>query len=337
MAIFVLSILAFHLHGAAGSVLSPGEMQKLMGLGINLGNRLDLWEQPNRTVKESFFEDYKKAGFTNVRIPVCWHNHTMMAAPYTIDPDFLDLVENVVNWSMARGMVTILNTHHEKWLDLKGWFDKKLPRLKAIWTQISERFKNHDQKLLFEIFNEPHLMTTDDLNTMNSAILPIIRENNPTRIVLLMGLKFGNPSWLVSRKSSDYKIPADKQLMLEIHNYDPFKYAGSNPTQLSWGSEDDYSELNEWVSSLKEWSANHSLPIYYGEFGVRNQQTAANGRDKWYQAHYKIISENGWGASVWNDGDGHLIYNYDTGAWNSDILKDLGKSIASVSEPSLVV
>lgn len=314
------------LHGILAATLTPTEMQKLMGLGINLGNRLDLWDQANRTVEEVFFEDFKKAGFTNVRIPVCWHNHTLNYSPYTIDPGFLDWVEQVVNWSMSRGMVTILNTHHEKWLDLKGWFDRKLPRLEAIWTQIAERFKGYDQKLLFEIFNEPHLMTTDDLNTMNSAILPIIRKTNPTRIVLLMGLKFGNPSWLISKKSADFKVPSDNQLMIEIHNYDPFKYAGSNPSQMTWGSDKDYADFYEWVSEVKYWAGNHSLPIYYGEFAVTNAQTAASGRDKWYQAHYKAITENGWGASVWNDGGGHLLYNYTTREWKSDILRDLGKS-----------
>jgi endoglucanase len=326
---YIIPYLFFNAASASNDqTLTPVEMQKLMGLGINLGNRLDLWQQPNRTVQESFFDDFKKAGFANVRIPVCWHNHTLNYAPYTIDAEFLDLVEQIVDWSMARGMVTILNTHHEKWLDLKGWFDRKLPRLEAIWTQIAERFKDKDQKLLFEVFNEPHLMTTEDLNTMNSAILPIIRKTNPTRIVLLMGLKFGNPSWLVSRKSADFKIPSDKQLMMEIHNYDPFKYAGSNPTQTSWGSDEDYAALNEWVSGMKDWAGNRSLPIYYGEFAVTNAQTAATGRDKWYQAHLKVITENGWAASVWNDGGGHLLYNYTSGEWNKDILKDLGKGEA---------
>merc|ERR1711934_915740 len=92
-------------------------------------------------------------------------------------------------------MVTILNTHHEKWLDDPSAFNGKLPRLEAIWTQIAERFAGKDQTLLFEVFNEPHLMTAEQLNTMNSRILPIIRAKHPDRIVLLMGLKFGNPSW----------------------------------------------------------------------------------------------------------------------------------------------
>ena len=45
----------------ASAPLTPAEMQKKMGLGINLGNRLDLYQQPNRTVRESFFVAYKQA------------------------------------------------------------------------------------------------------------------------------------------------------------------------------------------------------------------------------------------------------------------------------------
>ena len=41
-------------------------------------------------------------------------------------------------------------------------------------------------------------MNVDQLNTMNAAILPIIREQHPQRIVLLQGLNFGNPSWLIN-------------------------------------------------------------------------------------------------------------------------------------------
>ena len=87
----------------------------------------------------------------------------------------------------------------------------------AIWTQIAERFKDKDETLLFEIFNEAHLMTADQLNTMNAAILPIIRKQNPTRVVLLQGLKFSNPTWFIQNPDA-LVVPADSQLMIEIHN-----------------------------------------------------------------------------------------------------------------------
>jgi len=308
---------------SATTPLTPAEMQKLMGFGINLGNRIDLYQQPARPVLEKYFDAYAAKGFTNVRIPVCWDMHTDETAPYAINSTFMDLVESAVDWSMSRGMVTVLNTHHEKWLDNPSAFATKLPRLEAMWTQIAERFKDKNQTLLFEIFNEPHLMTAADLNTMNSAILPIIRATNPSRVVILMGLKFGNPSWHLQNPDG-LTIPDDKQIMVEIHNYDPFKYAGAKPSQKTWGSDKDKAALTEWVDGIDTWAAKKGVKLYYGEFGCSNTQTHATGRDAWFSAHYAAIQSKGWAASVWNDGQGHLIYDYNDGTWVQDILDDLG-------------
>ena len=52
-------------------------------------------------------------------------------------------------------------------------------------------------------------------------------------------------------------------------------------------------------------------------FGMTNEQTAATGRDDWFKAHYAEITKRGWAASVWNDGGGHLIFDYHSLAWRS--------------------
>jgi hypothetical protein len=38
--------------------------------------------------------------------------------------------------------------------------------------------------------------------------------------------------------------------MLEIHNYDPFSYAGGKPSKLDWGSAADRAVSETWVG---EW------------------------------------------------------------------------------------
>jgi endoglucanase len=45
-------------------------MVKKMGVGINLGNTLEAPEEGGwaPAAKESFFDQYKQAGFTNVRV-----------------------------------------------------------------------------------------------------------------------------------------------------------------------------------------------------------------------------------------------------------------------------
>ena len=102
--------------------------------------------------------------------------------------------------------MAVLNTHHEKWLDNPSAFNSKLPRLEAIWTQIAERFKDKNQTLLFEIFNEPHLMSATQLNTMNAKVLPIIRATNPTRMVT-----HACPLFILSNLHSLAVLPADMQ------------------------------------------------------------------------------------------------------------------------------
>jgi len=113
--------------------------------------------------------------------------------------------------------------------------------------------------------------------------------------------------------------------MLEIHNYDPWSYAGGHPTQKSWGSDADKAALSLWVSGIQKWSQQYKIQVYYGEWGVTNSQTMATGRDDWFKAHADAISSNSWGGSVWNDGQGHLIYDYGTNTWQADIIKALGK------------
>jgi len=77
--------------------------------------------------------------------------------------------------------------------------------------------------------------------------------------------------------------------MLEVHNYDPFKYAGANPSQHSWGSDSDRKALTAWADGLATWAASHgNRSIYYGEFGVTNEQTTATGKDAWLQVSRRI-------------------------------------------------
>lgn len=59
--------------------LTPAEAVEGMKRGINLGNTLEPpteggWN--NGPARESYFDAYVEAGFSNVRIPVRWDQHT---------------------------------------------------------------------------------------------------------------------------------------------------------------------------------------------------------------------------------------------------------------------
>ena len=124
---------------------TPQEVIEKIKRGINIGNTLEPpteGEWNNGPLQEYYFDDYKNAGFTCIRIPVRWDKHTTETAPYVIQTSWLDRVEQVVDWGLERDLYIIINAHHEWWL-VDNYSDPNMrARFDSIWTQIAERFKN---------------------------------------------------------------------------------------------------------------------------------------------------------------------------------------------------
>jgi aryl-phospho-beta-D-glucosidase BglC (GH1 family) len=99
--------------------LTPQEAVQGMHRGINLGNTLEpptegAWN--NGPAQESYFDAYLEAGFSNIRIPVRWDQHTGNTAPFAVNEVWMNRVEEVVDWGLSRGFYITLNGHHEDWL-----------------------------------------------------------------------------------------------------------------------------------------------------------------------------------------------------------------------------
>jgi endoglucanase len=317
-----------------GLAITPAEMQAKMGMGINLGNTLEAPQEGQwaPAAKEYYFDAYKQQGFKNVRVPVRWDAHTSQSAPYTIDATWMARVEEVVGWSLARGFPTTMNVHHDDWLDDPNAFDGKLPRFVAIWEQVAEHFKGKEDNLVFECFNEPHQMTADQLNRLNAACVSTIRKSNPDRIIMISGLSWDSPQWIMS---GQLQIPEDKQLMVHVHSYDPWAYCSTSPTQHSWGSAADRAALADWIGQMDAWSKKYNLPVYYGEFGVTHAQTPSTGRVVWYQARQQAIAKVGWAGAVWDDCGDLKVYDRASNSWDQAVADALtGKGPSCPGEAS---
>jgi endoglucanase len=319
---------------AAALSITPAEFVQSMGMGINLGNTLDApeegqWAAP---AEERYFDLYKAAGFKSVRIPCQWSQHASTEPPFmTVHNKFLTRVAEVVSWSTARALPTIVNTHHDDWLDGSADtadFEQNLERLVAIWKAIGEKFASvPDELLAFEIYNEPHYnMTTEWLNKMNAAVLPVIRATNPTRIVFLGGLKFMNPRWEVQNPDAIEMLPkptpADPYLALEVHSYDPFPFCGGGATGPS---------AHQWSPSqtapfdaLKSWADGRNVSILLGEFGCTKMQSNSSGRVAWYAHMRDMVEAHGFAADVWDDSGHFALLDRGAGTWDTDVLSALG-------------
>ena len=257
---------------------SPHDMVEKMGRGINLGNVLSAPAEGDWSpaATEQYFIDVAAAGFTNVRIPIDFFgtrttgdtsgysstagtagNYTGTSADYVVSSVYLDRVEQVIDWSLNQGLVTILDFHGS---NLKSDFIKTFKvgqtaythpdserraadndKFRAIWTQLADRFKNKSEDLLFEIINEPYFyMSKADMDTLNADILAIIRGSggsNGTRNVIITGGT--GTSHEAPLQIDPNIISGDSYLIATFHYYQPFNFTSSSADSRdneSWGT-----------------------------------------------------------------------------------------------------
>jgi len=290
--------------------LTPEEAVDAMGRGINLGNTLEpptegAWN--NGPAQESYFDRYVEAGFTNVRIPVRWDEHTMNNAPYTIDASWMDRVEEVVDWGLERGLYVTLNGHHEDWLKTNYASQNLRDRYDAIWRQIIARFKDKSDLLLYEIINEPNGMTVAQVDDLNARILGIIRAEEPTRLVIYGGNVYSNAEQLY-----DAAIPDDDYIIGYFHSYDPWPFAGM--ATRNWGTENDYQQLSNKLAGAAAWSVANDVPLHISEFGAIHENDY-NSRMRYYAHYTDQLQFHNLAWSVWDDGGMFAVLNRGAGTW----------------------
>lgn len=234
------------------SVLTSIALTKQMGAGWNLGNTLEAvggetaWGNPKAT--QALMDSVKAAGFDSIRIPVAWSKFSD-ADNFVIQEAWMQRVEEVVNYALNADLYVMINIHWDE-----GWMQPTNAkkeyvnnRLAIMWTQIANRFKNYDDRLLFAGTNE--VMVDGDYgtptaeyytvqNSFNQTFVTTVRAtggNNATRFLVVQGFNTNIDHTVSFAK----KMPTDSatdRLLMEVHYYDPYNFTlnkDSNITQ--WG------------------------------------------------------------------------------------------------------
>lgn len=308
--------------------ITPSMAISEMGIGINLGNTLDAptegeWALP---AEEYYIQAFSDAGFKHIRIPITWDKHIASAAPYEIEEAFLNRVEQIVDWSLARELYVIINIHHDDWF--KNEYDSisNKNRFDSIWLKLSERFKDKSSRLIFEIFNEPHGLTIEELNSVNQRVLSIIRNQTSNRLVVFAGNEYSNIDTLLTMGIPDTD---DKFLIGNFHSYDPWNFAGICTQE--WGSDQDKQALKEIYQKANSWSLEHDIPVMVNEFGVakydfKQPENICNQsqRENYIREHVGYAKEFGIAATFWDDGGSFSTYDRTNNTWGpeKDILTE---------------
>jgi len=300
------------------------ELIKEFSIGWNLGNTLDAtgssylssetsWGNPY-TEKE-VFDTVKEAGFNIVRIPVSWGKHLGPEPDYKIQEEWLDRVNEVVDYGIDNGLYVILNMHHEEWhFPSYENFEKANTILTSVWAQIAERFKYYDEHLIFEGMNEPRMKGTpyewtggnaearDVVNKLNQSFVETIRTgggNNPYRHLMI-------PTYAASsdpKTWEDFIIPDDEKVIVSIHAYTPYNFALNKNGTSVWSPDnpEDTAEIDNLMNNIYEHFINNGHPVIIGEFGAMDKNNLED-RVNWAEYYVQKASEKGIPCIWWDNG-----------------------------------
>ncbi|MCL2632891.1 MAG: cellulase family glycosylhydrolase [Oscillospiraceae bacterium] len=342
-----------------------GMMEKL-GMGINIGNTLDArpwgcnpanndtnacnnkpcstpcppsvwnwllqdhmeseitWSNPR--IEKWHFEAFAEKGLDHVRIPITWELH--MDENRNINQDWMDRVQEVVDWALEAGLIVIINTHHERstpqsLYDMSSHsFEDARDWLIDVWEQIADVFKDYDtETLLFEPMNEPYPRAThgwfwdynvfaaeipayaERINQLNAVALETIRNsggNNDKRVVI------GTVPQANAHMLNFYEKPADPFTMVGIFFYEGDSL-GNIPPALYKG-----------------------IPIYVKEIaplidlsGTSGETMGIGDMVSWTELYFGYFANLGIPTAWWNisaTDEGWQLVDMRTNVWNTPLV-----------------
>jgi len=314
---------------------------KDMKIGVSLGNTFDAYRDTNLSdemdtetawvsvkTSQSMIKAYHDAGFETIRIPVSWHNH--VDAEYTISEQWAARINQVVDWAIEEGMHVILNIHHDNHEEANGFYPDKAHMeqskkyISRIWEQLAERYKDYDEKLIFESMNEPRLVgnqyewwfpagneeakeATACINELNQLFVDTVRAsggNNATRYLMCPGYDASADGAL----HSDFVVPTDTEenqgkgrIMVSVHAYTPYSFAldTKGTSYFSAAKTSSTQEIDSFMDKLYNRYIVKGTPVVIGEFGALDKKNLQERVD--YAAYYIASAKARGMTALWWD------------------------------------
>ncbi len=290
--------------------LDSMEVVKRMGLGWNLGNTMEAcgdWIKPgdirnyetawgNPETTREIIGAIKAAGFKSIRIPVAWSN--MMQSNNVIHFLLMERVKEIVDDSLEEGLIVVVNIHWDGgwWSKFPTEYDKSMKRYTKMWSQIAGQFKDYPSTLIFESLNEEGCFNDlwnrwgapapeqkqkayGILNNINQAFVDLVRNSggmNAKRHLLIAGYATDidltvDPLFVMPKDPAGHGI-------VSVHYYTPFTFAGLEKDETwgkmrpTWGTKEDYAELDSNMRKLKTRYLDQGVPVIVGEYSATTKK-----------------------------------------------------------------
>lgn len=364
-----LNIAPFTMEIEAADQLTAFEITEEMQIGWNLGNTLDAYMSKNNVPLESYgleaetcwgnpkttqamIDAVKAKGFNTVRVPVTWFQHVDASNGYKIDDAWMARVKETVDYCYNNDMYVILNLHHEEPYvnrsTLGADYEELTGYVSSLWKQIATTFADYDQRLVFEIMNEPRAKgtdhewwgptqaETDTINKINADALEVIRgtgdDNNDTRLVMMPGYCASSDTSMMSK----IVVPDDEYVAVSVHAYSPYNFTmNAEVKDHSTFTAAYAAELTSILDGIRKTFGDKDIPVVLGEFSASNYDNT-EARVEWAKAYITQTKEMGIPCVLWdnnveknNGGEAHGYLNRTALTWyeGSETVVDTMMSI----------
>ena len=284
---------------------TAAEIAADMGLGWNLGNTMEAYEasgcekitfewipvigdnKPSDyetcwgapVTTQEMIDGVKAAGFNTVRIPVFWGNMMKNDGTWTIAPEYIGRVKEIVDYCMNDDLYAVVNIHHfDEFVIRRNDLEHSRDIFNRLWTQIAECFRDYPDTLVFEGFNEylggdrfdengelkpqskedAYLST----NTLNQTFVSAVRAtggNNAQRTLVVSGY-WTNIDNTTSKRFLMPDDTASDRLMVSVHYVDNSMYWMNRIGSQDWL---DYTDSQ--ISLLDNAFGSKGIPVFLGE------------------------------------------------------------------------
>jgi hypothetical protein len=300
-----------------------------MGVGWNLGNTLDAndgsktwttteqhetcWGQP--VTKPELMKMMAEAGFNTIRVPVTWYQE--MDANGKVNDAWMKRVKEVVDYVIDNGMYCILNVHHDTGADsntFKSWlkassknYTANKDKYEYLWKQIAETFKDYDDHLLFEAYNE----MLDEKSTWNEPVdktdgYKAINDYAKSFVTTVRNTGGNNKdrNLIVNTYSASSKPDAMKNLNLpeegnhiifQIHSYPNWQTKSNAKNEIDNLISNikknllnrapviigEYATFTTWPSDIDYYNTNREVALYAMDYLIQETKKAGVGTCYW--------------------------------------------------------
>ncbi|MFL6727447.1 MAG: glycoside hydrolase family 5 protein [Sphingomicrobium sp.] len=303
----------------SASMAKPSStLQSPFHRGVNVLGYDPYWtDETKRRFEWRHFTEIRRGGFDFVRLNLQAFRH--MDAQNRLDPSWLAKLDNVVAHAEQAGLGVVIDEH-----DFNPCSQDVATcriRLSAFWTQVAPRFAKAPRNVAFELLNEPHdKLNGESWNVLFVQVLAIVRQSNPTRIVVV-----GPSHWNSLKDLPLLKLPADPNLLVTFHYYEPFHFTHQgaswveetkNLHGVTWGSAADRGALRADFSEVSAWVAANRRPILLGEFGAYDKSGTPTDLRVAYTTAVRCEAERrGFGWAYWQfDGD-FIVWDMKANGW----------------------